>query len=52
VVCHNNLLGDARAYVAVYVDEDVVVDGDLVTGRSGGHAHLFARKIIDLLAEA
>ncbi|MGA2079673.1 MAG: DJ-1/PfpI family protein [Holophaga sp.] len=52
VVCHNNLLGDARAYGAVYVDEDVVVDGDLVTGRSGGHAHLFARKIIDLLAEA
>ena len=35
---------------ANYVDEDVVVDGDLVTGRSGGHCHLFAHKIIDLLA--
>jgi len=26
------------------------VDGDLVTGRTGGHCHLFARKIIDMLA--
>jgi protease I len=52
VVCHNNLLGDAKAYGAIYVNEDVVVDGDLVTARSGGHAHLFARKIIDLLAHA
>jgi protease I len=50
LVCHNNLLGDARAYGAVYVDQDVVVDGDLVTARTGGHAHLFARTIIDLLA--
>lgn len=50
VVVHNNLLGDARNMGAVYTDQDVVVDGDLVTGRSGGHCHLFARKIIDLLA--
>ncbi|MEA2716828.1 MAG: protease [Actinomycetota bacterium] len=49
LVCHNNLLGDAKNMGAVYVDEDVVVDGDLVTGRTGGHAHVFARKIIDLL---
>jgi protease I len=28
----------------------VVVDGDLVTGRSAAHCHLFARTIIDLLA--
>jgi protease I len=34
---------------AVYTDQDVVVDGDLVTGRTGGHCHLFARAIIDLL---
>jgi deglycase len=27
------------------------VDRDLVTGRSGGHCHLFARKIIDLLSQ-
>jgi protease I len=34
-----------------YVDEDVVVDGDLVTARTGGHCHLFVRKIIELLQE-
>ncbi|GAB3277765.1 type 1 glutamine amidotransferase domain-containing protein [Larkinella harenae] len=51
LVCHNNLIGDAKAYGAHYTNEDVVVDGDLVTGRSGGHAHLFARKIIELLAD-
>ena len=48
---HNNLIGDAKAYGAIYTDEDVVVDGDLVSGRTGGHCHLFARKIIDMLAE-
>ena len=51
LVCHNNLIGDAKAYGAIYTNEDVVLDGDdLVTGRSGGHAHLFARKIIEILA--
>lgn len=52
VVVHNNLLGDAKNMGAVYVDKDVVVDGDLVTGRTGGHCHLFARKIIDLLSKS
>jgi protease I len=51
VVAHNNLHGDVRNMGAIYTDEDVVVDGDLVTGRTGGHCHLFARKIIDILAE-
>jgi protease I len=51
VVAHNNLLGDVRNMGAEYVDEDVVVDGDLVTGRTGGHCHLFARKIIEMLSE-
>jgi protease I len=51
VVVHNNLLGDAKNMGAIYVDQDVVVDGDLVTARTGGHCHLFARKIIDMLAE-
>ena len=46
---HNNLYGDARNMGAVYVDNDVVVDGDLVTGRTGAHCHLFARQIIDML---
>jgi len=34
---------------AVYVNEDVVVDGDLVTARTGAHCHLLAGKIIELL---
>jgi protease I len=51
VVAHNNLLGDVRNMGAQYVDEDVVVDGDLVTGRTGGHCHLFAKKIIEMLHE-
>ncbi|HOW35083.1 MAG TPA: DJ-1/PfpI family protein [Candidatus Omnitrophota bacterium] len=50
VVVHNNLLGDAKNMGAVYCDEDVVVDGDLVTARSGGHCNLFAQKIIELLS--
>ena len=49
LVCHNNLYGDAKAYGADFVDQDVVVDGDLVTARTGGHCHLFARQIIDLI---
>lgn len=51
VVVHNNLHGDALNMGAVYVDQDVVVDGDLVTGRTGNHCHLFAHTIIDLLAD-
>ena len=47
----NNLIGDAKNYGAIYTDEDVVVDGDLVSGRTGGHCHVFARRIIDMLAE-
>ena len=47
---HNNLHGDAINMGALYVNEDVVVDGDLVTGRTGRHCHLFARKIIELLS--
>jgi protease I len=51
LTCHNNLHGDARAYGAAFVDEDVVVDRDLVTARSGNHCHLFARAIIEQLAK-
>ena len=50
VVVHNNLLGDVKNMGAIYVDQDVVVDDDLVTARSGGHCHLFARAIIEKLA--
>ena len=51
VVANNNLLGDIRNMGAIYTDQDIVVDGDLVTGRTGGQCHLFARTIIDMLAE-
>lgn len=51
VTCHNNLYGDVVNMGAIYTNEDVVVDNDLVTGRSGGHCHLFAKKIIEILAE-
>jgi protease I len=49
VVAHNNLLGDVRNMGAIYTDQDVVVDRDLVTARTGGHCHLFAHRIIELL---
>ncbi|MFB3787646.1 MAG: DJ-1/PfpI family protein [bacterium] len=50
LVVHNNLIGDAKAYGAIYTDQDVVVDGDLVTARSGGHCHVFARALLEILA--
>lgn len=50
VVVHNNLLGDARNMNAIYTDEDVVVDDDLITARTGAHCHLFARAIIDAVS--
>jgi protease I len=51
VTCHNNLVGDVRNMGARYVDADVVVDGDLVTGRTGEHCHLFARQLIETVLE-
>jgi protease I len=51
LVVHNNLYGDARNMGAIYVDSDVVVDDDLVTARTGGHCHLLARTLIDLLTQ-
>ncbi|GAA4855705.1 DJ-1/PfpI family protein [Kitasatospora terrestris] len=49
-VVHNNLLGDLNNMGGVYVNQDVVVDGDLVTARTGNHCHVFARTIIEQLA--
>jgi protease I len=49
LTCHNNLVGDVRNMGAQYVSQDVVVDGDLVTARTAGHCHLFARTLIDML---
>jgi protease I len=47
VVAHNNLLGDVRNMGACYVDEDVVIDDDLITARTGDHCHQFIRAVID-----
>ncbi len=50
VTLHNNLYSDSIHYGLQYVNEDVVVDGDLVTGRTGGHCNLFAAEIIRRLS--
>jgi protease I len=50
-VVHNNLLGDVRNMGAIYTNEDVVVDGDLVTARTGDHCNLFAQKIIEMVSD-
>ena len=52
LTCHNNLIGDAKAYGCAYSDTDVMTDGDLVTARTGAHCHLLARAIIDRLKAA
>jgi protease I len=52
VVGHPNLYSDIVNMGAIYTDQDVVVDGDLVTARTGGHCHQFANKIIELLGQA
>ncbi|MGK3986304.1 DJ-1/PfpI family protein [Sorangium sp. So ce136] len=49
-VVNNNLIGDARNMGIDFVDQDLVVDRDLVTARTGDHAPIFARRIIDMLA--
>jgi len=51
VTVHNNLISDARNMGAIYADEDLVIDGDLVTARTGGHCHLLARQIITMLSD-
>jgi protease I len=50
-VVHNNLIGDLKNMGGIYVDQDVIVDKDMVTARTGGHCNLFAKKIIELLAK-
>lgn len=44
---HNNLVGDLLNMGGEYVDQDVVVDEDLVSARTGRHCHLFARTLIE-----
>ncbi|GAA2613970.1 glutamine amidotransferase [Paractinoplanes durhamensis] len=50
LVCHPNLYGDALNMGARYEDADVVVDDDLVTGRTGAQAGAFARTLIEQVA--
>lgn len=50
LVCHPNLYGDALNMGARYEDADVVVDDDLVTGRTGAQAGPFARTLIEQIA--
>ena len=47
VTCHNNLIGSVKNTGAVYVDEDIVIDDDLITARTGAHFPLLARTIIN-----
>ena len=51
VTVHNNLIGDARNMGAIYTDEDLVVDEDLVTARTGKHCHLLAHQVIEMIQE-
>lgn len=50
LVCHPNLYGDALNMGASYTDADVVVDDDLVTGRTGAQAGAFARTLVEQIA--
>jgi protease I len=49
LTCHNNLVGDVRNMGAQFLDQDVVLDGDLVTTRTVDQCHLLARSLIDQL---
>ncbi|MCR5369698.1 MAG: DJ-1/PfpI family protein [Clostridium sp.] len=46
VTCHNNIVSHVTNAGLVYVDQDVVVDGDLITARTGGHHGVFAKAIL------
>lgn len=49
ITTHNNLIADAKNMGANYIDENVVVDGDLVTARTGDHCNVFTSKILELI---
>lgn len=46
---HNNLISDAKNMGANYLDENLVVDDDLVTARTGDHCNIFSSKILELI---
>jgi len=49
VTCHNNIVAHVKNMGADYKNEDIVIDNDLVTGRTGGHFAVFAKTIIEKL---
>lgn len=53
VICHEVVLADIANAGAVYVPSptNIVVDGDLVTGRSGQDVHAFIDAIADLISQ-
>ena len=51
VIAPNNFLGDVRNMGAIFTDQDVVVDDDLVTARTSDFCNVFAHKIIEMMKE-
>ncbi|WFE62833.1 DJ-1/PfpI family protein [Micromonospora sp. WMMD714] len=49
VTCHNNLVGDVRNMGARYTNQDLVIDADLVTGRTVEQCQLLARAVIEMI---
>ena len=49
VTCHNNIIGSVKNTGAVYVDEDIVIDDDLITARTGAMFAKLSRTIIEEL---
>lgn len=49
MVVHNNLLGDAKVMGIDYVDQNVVIDDDLVSARTGGEHVPFVKAIIETI---
>ncbi|MDR1663873.1 MAG: DJ-1/PfpI family protein [Clostridiales bacterium] len=47
VTCHNNIIGSVKNTGAIYIDTDTVVDGDLITARTGGMFAELAKLILE-----
>jgi putative intracellular protease/amidase len=51
VTCAYNIIDDIKNAGFTYVDADVHVDGNLVTGRMSSHSDVFIEKFLDQLNE-
>ncbi len=49
VTCHNNIIGSVKNTGALYVDQDVVIDGDLISVRTGAMFARLSRTLIEEL---